>query len=69
MLRYYIIREEDGHVIAIHKVWDSAQMCFVDLCSRENFRGDGLQLVVVDVDDHGIVKTETLALLYMRGDN
>jgi hypothetical protein len=69
MIRYYIIREEDNHVVAIHKVRDSAHVCFVDLCSRGTFRGDELQLVVVDVDDRGLVKLETLALMYVRGDN
>jgi hypothetical protein len=69
MLRYYIIREEDRRIVAIHKVKDSAQMCFIDLCSRDAFCGDELQLIVVDVDDRGIVTSETLALTYVKGDN
>jgi hypothetical protein len=69
MLRYYIIREENDRIIAIHKVRDSAQVSFVDLCAREAFRGDELRLVVIDVDDRGIVKSETLALVYMRGES
>jgi hypothetical protein len=74
MLRYYLIRErlspdklEDGRIVAIHKIRDSAQMCFVELCSREDFQGDVLQLVVVDVDDHGLVQSETLIYMYIRG--
>ena len=69
MLRYYIIREEDNYIVAIHKVRDSAQTCFVDLCSRDAFRGDELHLVIVDVDDRGLVKSEILALMYVKGNN
>ncbi len=69
MLRYYIIREEDGRVLAIHKVMDSAQACFVELCAKESFRGDEIQLIVVDVNDRGIVVSETVGYLYTRGES
>jgi hypothetical protein len=68
MLRYYIIREEDRHVVAIHKVRDSGQAYFIKLCTQGTFRGNELHMIAIDVNDQGSVTAETLIYMYIRGD-
>jgi hypothetical protein len=66
MVRYYVIREDDGYTVAIHKTPDSAQTCFIEICARESFRGNELKLIVIVTDDRGIVVSETISYIYVR---
>jgi hypothetical protein len=69
MLRYYIIREENMHIVAVHKVRDSGKAYFIKLCTAGAFRGDELHMIAIEVNDHGSVTAETVIYMYIRGED
>jgi hypothetical protein len=69
MLRYFIIRDSEpaNNVLAIHKVIDAAQLWFMKAAQDGGFKGT-LDMVCVEVNDHGAKQTEVLLYTYEKGD-
>jgi hypothetical protein len=67
-MRYYIIRDEEGRMIFIHKVWDSVQTCFITLCMSSAFCGDILELVSIETDEYGKVEIDAVMYTFVKGD-
>ena len=62
-MRYFLIRDDldTNHVIAIHRVLDSAMACFVAYVRSSEYE-DHLELVYVDTDERGkVVRDEVVA--------
>ena len=60
---YYMICNSNRHIIAIHRVRDSARAYFDRMCLREDCF-PVVYISVMRVDDHGKVLSETLIRSY-----
>ena len=67
-MRYYVIRDEDGRILYIHKIGDSAMTCFIALCVREDFVGEKVELVGIETDGFGKVVMERVMYMFIKGD-
>jgi hypothetical protein len=67
MLRYYIICSLNN-IIAIHKILDTANVCFLQTAMGGEFQGDKIVLYCVEVDDRGKKTSELMMYSYERGD-
>lgn len=67
MTQYFIIRDatDEGHIIAIHRVWDSANACFSTLIKNGNFTRY-MEMVGVCTDQYGLTTKEILIYTYSK---
>ena len=65
MQAYYIIREADSHIIAIHKIYDSACVCFHRIIQIGQFERY-LELCRIMTNEFGLAKNETTLFSYSK---
>ena len=58
-MRYYMICEHNNRVIAIHKTFESAFVCYTMLVIKGNYN-TVLTLISISTDDYGIVISEAI---------
>lgn len=66
-MRYYLIRDDldTNHVIAIHRILDSALACFSAYISSGDYE-DHLEIVEIDTNERGIVVSDAVAFSYNK---
>ena len=66
-MRYFLIRDdlETNHVIAIHRVLDSALACFSGYITSGDFE-DHLELVEIDTNERGIATHDAVIVSYSK---
>lgn len=64
---YYLIRDakEDNHVIAVHRIYDSAIACFQNIIMEDTFER-AVDILQITVDTFGRVKSERLLYSYSK---
>ena len=66
-MRYFLIRDnlDSNHVIAIHRVLDSALACFSGYITSGDFE-DHLELVEIDTNERGISTQNAVIVSYSK---
>lgn len=66
-MRYFLIRDDldTNHVIAIHRILDSALACFSAYVSSGDYE-DHLELMEIDTNERGVVVAEGVAFSYNK---
>jgi len=66
-MRYFLIRDdlETNHVIAIHRILDSAMACFEGYIRSGDYE-DQLELVYLDTDEFGKVVDDEVVVSYNK---
>ena len=65
MQAYYIIRETDSRVIAIHKIYDSACVCFHRIIQMGQFERY-LEMCRIMTNEFGLTQHETTLFSYSK---
>jgi hypothetical protein len=64
-MKYFLICDHNNHVIAIHKTFDSAYICYRMRSVKGDFKVV-LTLTIVDTDDYGVVVSEIILHTYFN---
>ena len=66
-MRYFLIRDDldANHIIAIHRVMDSALACFSGYITSGDFE-DHLELVEINTNERGIATHESVIVSYSK---
>jgi hypothetical protein len=64
-MKYFIICQDAGSILAIHKTKDSAEHCFRSIINKGDF-DRFLYLQEMDTDGYGMTKNEATLLTYSK---
>lgn len=67
MPRYFIIRDAqyEGHIRAIHQVFDSASACFKRFLTSENYERY-IEMTCVSTDTYGVATSEVILYSFSK---